>query len=102
MGLHEIENEIPGVKRSLLQKKNSMFSERWECIENTELVSCDAVQFVLHVSVERADCIPSVSKYHSFKGAHNHRLQLRLGGYHCFEIRWVPLLRKNQFNPPSG
>jgi len=28
MGLYEIENEILGVKRSLLQKKTSMYSER--------------------------------------------------------------------------
>jgi hypothetical protein len=28
MGLHVIENEILGVKRSLLQKKTSMYSER--------------------------------------------------------------------------
>jgi len=51
IGLHEIENEILGVKRSLLQKKTSMYSERWECIENAELVSFDAVQFVLGISV---------------------------------------------------
>jgi hypothetical protein len=84
MGLHEIENEILGIKRSLLQKKTSMYSERWECIENTELVLCDTVQFVLGISMERANCVSSVSKYHFFEGAYNHRLQVRLGGYHCF------------------